>query len=441
MTSVIIGAGLAGLSAAHHLGKDWIIFEKASKVGGLASSDREGGFTFDKTGHLLHMHHAYTKAWLIEGLLQGRLAEHQRNTWIFSKDIFTRYPFQANTYGLPDKVIVDCVVSFLKTRDRITGASKNPNFHRWNLETFGPGISRHFMFPYNLKLWRTPLEKITTEWIRNFVPIPSREEVLYGALTDQKKFFGYNASFFYPREGGIQMLPDALAGQLAGSEIYLNSEILKINWKKKEVVTARGKFSYDWLINTSPLDEFLDRLEPCLAGEFGASARRKALRYTVVYNLNLGLTNPRPSLKHWVYFPEKKHRFYRIGTPTNFASSLAPEGCSAFYVEFAGLEGESFNYQKMLDHTLAAMRAFGWMRPRDEVAVARWNRISPAYVVFTKERRDFLPKIFELLKKRQILSIGRYGAWKYSFMEECLLDGKSAAEQILLEGGKGKSGA
>ncbi|MGH7165590.1 MAG: NAD(P)-binding protein, partial [Nitrospiraceae bacterium] len=50
---VIVGAGLAGLSAAFHLkGVPYRLFEKEHEVGGLCRSYQLDGFTFDITGHL-----------------------------------------------------------------------------------------------------------------------------------------------------------------------------------------------------------------------------------------------------------------------------------------------------------------------------------------------------------------------------------------------------
>ena len=45
---LILGAGLAGLSAAWHLrGRDVLVLERQHEVGGLCRSFREAGFTFD----------------------------------------------------------------------------------------------------------------------------------------------------------------------------------------------------------------------------------------------------------------------------------------------------------------------------------------------------------------------------------------------------------
>ena len=53
----VVGAGLAGLSAARsalELGADVEVFESAGAVGGLASSVRAGGLTFDLGPHTLY---------------------------------------------------------------------------------------------------------------------------------------------------------------------------------------------------------------------------------------------------------------------------------------------------------------------------------------------------------------------------------------------------
>ena len=112
---IIIGGGLTGISTAFHLEKQGInyhLFEKNFYVGGLCSSVGSNGFTFDYTGHLLHLRNKYSKN-LIKSLLKNNIFKIKRNSYIFSKNIYTPYPFQANTFGLPSKVIRECVYGFL----------------------------------------------------------------------------------------------------------------------------------------------------------------------------------------------------------------------------------------------------------------------------------------------------------------------------------------
>jgi phytoene dehydrogenase-like protein len=60
---VVLGAGLTGLSAAYHLRRPALLVERGPQVGGHARSFRRDGFTFDVTGHWLHLREPQTRAW------------------------------------------------------------------------------------------------------------------------------------------------------------------------------------------------------------------------------------------------------------------------------------------------------------------------------------------------------------------------------------------
>ena len=78
----ILGAGLAGLSAAYHLNGEHMILEKDREVGGLCRSVNIGGYTFDYAPHILFTRDDYVKA-LFEDLLKGNLYKHTRKAYIY----------------------------------------------------------------------------------------------------------------------------------------------------------------------------------------------------------------------------------------------------------------------------------------------------------------------------------------------------------------------
>src|SRR5262249_35083854 len=155
-------------------GRDAVVLEKAPVPGGLAGSRRVGEFTFDYTGHLLHLRDPKVIA-LVEELLAGELAVHERRAAIHSSGVLTPYPFQANTHGLPAEVVFDCVRGFVRTLLDRAEPSSDPeiSFRDWTLETFGEGIAKHFMFPYNEKMWLRDLDRITADWVSWAVPRPT----------------------------------------------------------------------------------------------------------------------------------------------------------------------------------------------------------------------------------------------------------------------------
>ena len=218
--TVIVGAGLAGLSAAYHLKNDYSLFEKDSEIGGMARSIHKDGYTFDYDGHLLHFRNEYAFN-LVTRLLNGNLAPHKRSSWVYSKGIFTRYPFQANFYGLPNNVVKDCLMGLIKAKLLIAShANSNGNFENWIIKTFGKGVADHFMLPYNRKFWTVEPKELTCEWLDGFVPVPDLEDTVTGAISDNTKPYGYNSRFWYPVKGGISQLVKGFSGSIKNCLLY-----------------------------------------------------------------------------------------------------------------------------------------------------------------------------------------------------------------------------
>lgn len=426
---LILGGGLAGLSTARHLGElgvSRLVVEAKAEPGGTAGTEKHGDFRFDYTGHLLHLHDPYGKK-LILDLLGDNVATHERRAWIWSQGAYTKYPFQANTKGLPSSAVTDCVAGFLETVHRPRALAKNPDFLSWSRATFGDGVTKHFMAPYNQKLWGLPLRKLTTEWQGRFVPKPKPAEVVYGAFAEQNTLFGYNASFRYPVRGGIRVLPDAIAAGLEPGVLRCSSPVEAVDLREKVArVKGLGEVRYERLVNTLPLCDFLD-----LAGPLpkAVKAARAKLRWNTVWNLNLGVDRV-VSDKHWVYFPEKKYPFYRVGFSHNFSPNLAPAGHSALYIEVSRPGGTRVDVPALERQVLAGLRDAGILRKGDTLSAKAWMPVKVGYVVYDFERTPAVNAIFKHLGSRGVESIGRYGGWKYSFMEETILDGKRCAERL-----------
>jgi len=112
---VVIGAGPTGLSAAYHLGPDTILLERNSQVGGWCRSIEDRGFTFDMAGHIMFSNDSYVHD-LYRVLLGDNVHWQDREAFIYSKGVHTRYPFQGCLYGLPPEVITECIVGAIEAR-------------------------------------------------------------------------------------------------------------------------------------------------------------------------------------------------------------------------------------------------------------------------------------------------------------------------------------
>lgn len=114
-STVVLGAGPTGLAAAYHLGEGSLLIEKGPTVGGWCRSIEDKGFTFDYAGHIMFSTDPYVLD-LYEKLLGENMHWQNREAWIYSKAVYTRYPFQGALHGLPPEVLKECLVGAIEAR-------------------------------------------------------------------------------------------------------------------------------------------------------------------------------------------------------------------------------------------------------------------------------------------------------------------------------------
>src|ERR1051325_9198564 len=383
-TTLILGAGLTGLSCAYHLGGDYLLVEKEAEPGGIVRTRiRHRGFLCDGTGHWLHLRNNYMKE-LAGKLLPGQLEEHERRAVIHLHGAFTPYPFQANTYGLPREVVLECVLGLLKARHPEDFGLKPPvdsprNFREWVVRCFGEGIARHFMVPYNEKLLGVSLDELRPEYAERFIPRPSLEDVIKGALGLSRESLGYNAKFVYPREGGISALPRAFAAQLKLPPLY-RTTVERIDFRNRTATLSNGRqIQYRHLLNTAPLPRFL-----ALPSDLPPDTQNAAgqLRATTVHYFDIGVrgSGDAASQYHWIYFPEPQFIFYRAGSYSAVHASAAPAGCRSYYVEMSGGAAELLaRPDELRTRVIADLKKARVLAEDDEVLFMALRSIPDAY--------------------------------------------------------------
>ncbi|MBI4508074.1 MAG: FAD-dependent oxidoreductase [Deltaproteobacteria bacterium] len=432
---VILGGGLTGISAARHLTRSWILLEKEARLGGHARTDERDGYHFDKTGHWLHLRDPYTKN-LIADLLGDKMVPVERRARIFANGALTRYPFQANLYGQPPEVVKECLVGFVlawrRRQDPQAGAPLPPpaNFEDFIHREFGAGIARHFMIPYNHKLWGVHPREITSAWCTRFVPIPKLEEVVAGAVGANPPEMGYNVSFLYPREGGIETMTRALAhGLVERGEVRTGTSPDAIDVAARAVEVGGERIPYRALVATLPLPDLLRRIRGMPASVELAATR---LRATPVRYLNVATKSSPPVDYHWIYAPEEKYPFYRAGIYSNAVPSMAPPGRGSLYVELSergpfptGAERDTLNLR-----VAQGLVEAGAIKSPDDLLFMDLHELPHAYVVFDDHYYDATDTIRRWLEANGIYPRGRYGSWTYNSMEDCILAGREVAELL-----------
>ncbi len=428
---VIIGSGLAGLGAAWKFQQEkkngapvsYTLFEKESRAGGLCRTEQEGDFLFDYTGHLLHFRTELFRE-LVFSLIGDKLEQRNRSAWIYSKNVYTRYPFQANLYGLPAEVIAECLYDYSK---QYFNESKGEivTFEDWINAYFGEGIARHFMIPYNSKLYKRHPRELTPDTTGRFVPSSNLKLLLMGALSDMGGDLGYNSHFYYPRHGGIEVMVKAMTAGL--EDIYLNEAVEAIIPSERMVITSRKrKVPYDYIISTQPLPVLIRSIEDDIPEVRAASDK---LRHVAVLNVNLGVKGDLGK-RHWVYVPEDDYIFHRLGFPHNFSDYMAPPDHGSIYLEI------SYDPQKGIDIDWARKKSvedlirMGIISSAEQIVCEKILDIPYGYVHFDASRNVSMQTIGKYLEDSGIFSAGRFGSWEYTSMEDAFLMGVQSAEDI-----------
>ena len=424
---LIVGGGLTGLVAAERLenaGAPAVVLEREAVPGGACRSLEADGYVFDYTGHLLHVARTETEAYLAELGVWDRLTVHERRAAVVIGGRTTPYPVQINTHGLAPDVRRDCLLGFVRAWAR-DGGEEPADFRAWVLDRFGEGLAHHFFFPYNSKLYRAEPEELSLDWVGRYVPKPKLEEVVDGALGLHSGAVGYNATFRYPRSGGIRMLPDAVARRV--DNLQLEREVVRVHLGESWVELAGGE-RLEWRRLLSTIS--LPALMGCIVDELpeDVAGARSALRWVRVLNLVLGVEGAAPSDEHWLYFPDPELPFYRVGFPSNHGD-LAPTGHHTVSVELS-LDPDGGNVEELAGAAEKALVDIDLLDPA-AVRVRRVTLLDPAYVVFDHQRREAIAQLRGFLRRHGVTLAGRWAEWKYSAMEDAILDGMTAARRLV----------
>jgi len=428
--TLILGAGLTGLSCAHHL-KDpgrFRLIEREKEVGGLAKTrKRPGGFLCDGTGHWLHLKSPDMKT-LVDDLLGDNLEARSRRARVYSKGAFTLYPFQANTYGLPKEVIAECLNGLIQAK-YIEQHPEPKNYLEWVRATFGEGICKHFMVPYNEKIYGVPLDTLAADFAKKYIPQPDLKSVIDGALGLSKEALGYNAQFVYPKKGGIGALANALHDSVQRPAEYERLP-QSLDVESKTVVMTDGEIiNYQHLVNTIPLPDLITLAVKGNAQAVPVSVidAAKKLRANSVFYFDVAIKG-KPSEHqdyHWIYLPESEFPFYRVGSYSAVERSLAPEGYRSYYVEF-GHYGE-LDTKKFEQPLIDGLIRLGLLKDESEIEFMIPNVLSPAYVLFDDNYELCRKTVLDWCDHVGLITKGRYGLWQYNAMEDALREGKEAA--------------
>jgi protoporphyrinogen oxidase len=437
---LVIGAGPTGLGAAyrlHELGYDnWLVYEKSDQVGGHSTSHVDSqGFVWDEGGHVIFSHYPYFDR-LIDQMLGKEVHERVRESWIVSQDSWIPYPFQNNLRYLPKAVQVDCLLGVAKATAN-SKAREAANFRDWILAAFGEGIAAAFMFPYNSKVWTTPLEQMSRSWIADRVSIVDFKRLLENVLYQRDDVgWGPNSKFKFPLHGGTGEIYRQMA-KLFPAKVCTGKELVEVDSARRRVSFADGSGdTYDILISTAPLDLFVQGLKPVDSELVEAAGD---LEHNNLMVVGLGLEKKMDTSRCWVYFADEDMPCYRATYFSNYSPFNVPNGdierYSSIMCEMSFRAGDPPHPERIMEQVIAGLIRARILEESDRRRiVSRYQHmVGYSYPIPTLRRDRSLGILQAALMERGVYSRGRFGAWRYEIgnMDHSVMMGVEAVNHIV----------
>lgn len=425
MTTAILGGGLSGLTLArllHERGDDVIVLEAEDKVGGLCRSVTGDGFTFDTGGsHIIFSRDAEVLSFM-RRMIEGNEQRNPRNTKIFYKGAFVKYPFENGLSDLPPEDRFFCINEFVKAQIAFEKGIVPPpaNFREWIFGTFGRGIAECYMVPYNEKIWKYPTERMSAHWVEGRIPRPPVEDVLKSAIGIPTEGYTHQAVFSYPLNGGIEALVHAITKpvqNLVRTGFRVSS--IRRNGSSFTISDGCTSIEAERIISTIPVQHLL----PCLDNvPSDVRSACDALVYNSLVSVAFEIEGTVPAIS-WLYVPDPKlGKTNRISFPSTYSRNAAPRGCSSILAEITHQSGDEVS--RMTDEELAGEAAETITRmglvDRDQIRNSRVMRQPFAYVVYDLAYLDNIKTVKEFCSSRSIPLVGRFAQFEYLNMDGCI---------------------
>ncbi|WAC06065.1 MAG: FAD-dependent oxidoreductase [Methanoregula sp.] len=425
MTTAILGGGLSGLTLArllHERGDDVIVLEAEQKSGGLCRSVQENGFTFDTGGSHIIFSRDEEVLGFMRRMIAGNEERNNRNTRIFYKGRYVKYPFENGLSDLPPEDRFFCINEFVKAQIAFeTGSMPHPsNFKEWIYYTFGRGIAECYMVPYNEKIWKYPTDRMSQHWVDGRIPRPPVEDVIKSAIGIPTEGYSHQAVFSYPLDGGIEALIHAIAGPIENrirTGFFVNS--IRKNGSRFTISDGSNVVKADRCISTIPVQHLL----PCLSNvPLDVRQACSDLVYNSLVCIALEVKGEVPPIS-WLYVPEiTLGRTNRISFPSTYSPHAAPEGCSSILAEITHQSGDEVSHIPDADLILEVTETLEKMGiiTKDRIIRSHVMRQPFAYVVYDLDYQKNIRIVKDYCMSAGIPLVGRFAEFEYLNMDGCI---------------------
>ena len=420
MKIAILGAGISGTTLARLLARDGhavTVLEKAERPGGLCKSKQSAGYVFDEAGgHIMFSKKKDVMSWMIDRCggepLVGRRERLTRIRW---NDRWVPYPFENGVGHLPKEVIVECLEGYVEAFvQRRLGTACPANFADWIDWRMGPGFAKHFMVPYNQKIWKCDLSRMSSSWVAGRVPEAPIGDILKSAVGLDTDGYTHQSVFWFPTHGGFETL---VKGTVAGGgfALHCGTPVERVAREGSHFV-VNGEH-YDLVVNTVPLPQIAPAIVDIPAG---IRADIQALRPISLVNVLIGVRTEEPIAPYsWIYLPfPEQGPANRVTYFSNYSAHVAPAGHACFMAEVTH-RGELVPTRAWADGLVKQLGKAGVL-DASKVAHVDWTQVEYAYIDYDLGFQPRIERVRSWFDTSGYITFGRFGRYDYHNSDQCI---------------------
>lgn len=416
---VVLGAGIAGISATYHAklkDLDVAAYEASAKPGGLVANFEIAGFRFDNA-----VHFSFTKDQYVRSIFDKTpYIIHEPNAYCLDRGVWLKHPVQNNLYPLRLEEKVSCIKSF------VNRPTKEPvNYGEWLTYQYGTEIAEKYPVPYTKKYWGLSPAELSLSWVGKRMRQADLTEILAGVLESRDDNHYYANEMRYPEKGGYFQFISEIVDQV---DILCDHRAEKIDCRSKQVYFSSGKVvNYETLVSSLPLPVICELIENCPSDVLAAA---RSLLWTTVDLISVGFNISKVPPYLWFYIYDGDNLAARAYSPSWKSKDNAPEGKSSLQFEIYNLSSKKrLNKDDLILNIKSKLIEMNICN-EENIEFLHHKHLPFGNVVFDHGMEERRKIILDYLGRLGIKTCGRFGEWDYLWSDQSFLSGMEVIEKL-----------
>jgi len=456
-STIVLGAGFAGLSAAVALSKNGFnvkVIEKKSSPGGIGSEILNNGYRYEMGAHLFHCPDNKILS-LIKDISGEELIQIERKIKIKFDGGYYNFPLKITEvlYKLPLQTVILAFLSFsyhqIKNFVRPTNINNSEDFL---IKNYGQVLYEIFFKSYIEHFWGIGPREFSPKFAEQRIPNLNVIEIFNKMIDSIKKILSINRelkidNYIEKVEGDLYTTTKGFSGiaykmvdriTSNGGQILYNSKVSNININNSGYVKSvsyvkngvENTIKADAVISTIPLNSIASIIKPkSFVSDLSELSSQLKYRSLIFVGLTINKTNALPA--NLTYYRDLF--FNRLTDISSMGVKPKSEGTSTIVAEVTCNYNDKvwtdFDYVK--NRVLQELENEKIINFSDIIDIHVF-RLKHAYPVYSNGFDEILKNIFlKMSKIPNLTSIGRQGKFQYINSHIAIKYGIDAADEII----------